>query len=68
MLSLNGREFIEKVNISFRVCTERALLKSLREWDQYAWWEDQYLRKRVRKNWDTMFSVVEKLTGMEEGC
>ena len=63
-MSLNGREFIENVNISFRVCSERALLK----WDQYAWWEDQYLRKRVRKNWDTIFSVVEKFTGMEEGC
>ena len=50
----------------FRLCTERVLLKSLREWDQYAWCEG--LGWGVRTNWNTMFSVVEKLTSMEEEC
>ena len=38
----------------------------MREWDQYAWC--RHLGWGVRTNWDTMYSVMEKLTGIEEGC
>ena len=55
-------------NAVYRVSTERALLKNLREWDNSAWWGTQYLRWRVRKTWDTMVSVVEKLFSEDERC
>ena len=55
-------------NAVYRVSTERALLKNLREWDNSAWWGTQYLRWRVRKTWDTMVSVVEKLISEDALC
>ena len=53
-------------NVVYRVCTERALLRSLREWDQRAWC--QYLGWGLRTNWETMYSVIAKLTGLDKGC
>ena len=52
----------------YRVSTERALLKDLREWDNSVWWETQCLGWRVRKTWDTVVSVVEKLISEDETC
>ena len=53
-------------NVVYRVCTERTLLKSLREWDQRAWC--QYLGWGLRANWETMYSIIAKLTGLDKGC
>ena len=53
-------------NVVYRLCTERALLKRLREWDQYAWASN--LGWKTRAEWITMYSVVKKLTGMDDNC
>ena len=55
-------------NATYRISTERALLKNLRDWDDYAWWEIRYLGWRVRTNWDTMISLVKKLIVGDEKC
>lgn len=55
-------------NGAYRISTEKSLLKNLREWDNYAWWETQYLGWRVRQTWDTMISVVKKLINGDETC
>ena len=54
-------------NAVYRVSTERALLKSLREWDVCAWWEKQSHGWTATK-WDTMFNVVKKLINEDEKC
>ena len=53
-------------NMVYRVCTERARRRILREWDEYAW--ARYLGWGVRTKWDTVYSVVAKLTGMDFEC
>ena len=53
-------------NVVYRLCTERALLKSLRQWDQYAWASN--LGWKTRVYWVTMYSVVKKLTNMDDNC
>ena len=40
----------------------------MKKWDNFAWWETQYLGWRVRNTWDTMVSVVEKLINRDEKC
>ena len=53
-------------NVVYRLCTERALLKSLRERDQYAWASN--LGWTTRADWVKMYSVVKELTNMDDNC
>ena len=55
-------------NAVYRICTERILIKELREWDNTAWWEYHNPRWQIREDWHTMISVVDKLVKEDYKC
>ena len=55
-------------NAVYRICTERVLIKELREWDNTEWWERHNPRWQISEDWHTMVSVVDKLVKEDYNC
>ena len=44
------------------------MYKKLREWDNVAWWEIASPNWNSKENWETIFSVINKLIKKDEEC
>ena len=52
----------------YRICTERVLIKELREWDNTALQERHNPRWQISEDWHTIVSVVDKLVFKDYNC